>query len=152
MGIPGPEGILSACALSPWVSAKLQDLILALALISCVTSGTTSLISRLIICKVCTKSILKMAATPSHSSWSKRVISLLPESTAASPRESGPAWEADLRVSESRMLGRRGPWKPPNQCSSQQGWDLRLLGTENMTHPRPPHQSQNRWGGAQESS
>lgn len=42
------KGVLSAYALSPWVSAKLQDLILPLALFSCVNSGTTSLIPDLL--------------------------------------------------------------------------------------------------------
>lgn len=55
---------------------------------SSVNSQTTSLISKLILyIKVGAKSILKMAATPSHGSWSKRVISPLPESAVASLRE-----------------------------------------------------------------
>lgn len=47
-----------------------------------------SLISKLILCiKVGAKSILNMAATPSYGPWSKRIVSPLPESAVASPRE-----------------------------------------------------------------
>lgn len=93
-----------------------------------------------------------MAATPSHSSWSKRVISLLPESTAASL---GRGALLGKPISESQKAGCWGGGARGNHQTSVPHSRARtccLLGTENMTHPRPPHQSQNRWGGAQESS
>lgn len=59
-----------------------------------------SLISKLILyIKVGAKSMLKMAATPSHGSWSKGVISPLPQSAEASPREGALLGK---RISESQ--------------------------------------------------
>lgn len=106
-----------------------------------------SLISKLILyIKVGAKSILKMAATPSHGSWSKRVISPLPESAEASPREGA-------------LLG-----KPTSE--SQKGKPVLLtvgLGSAAAASPviirngdygtpQSHLQSQNLSGGAQESS
>ena len=68
-----------------------------------------SLISKLILyIKVGAKSILKMAATPSHGSWSKRVISPLPESAEASPREGALLGKPISRVSERPTSAPRG--------------------------------------------
>lgn len=91
--------------------------------------------------------MLRAAATLSHGFWSKMVLSLLPESAVAIPRERGPAWEAELII--SGMPGEVVPTEaitPVLLTASASP----ALGMKNIPHPRPPLWSQSQWDGARD--
>lgn len=113
--------VLDESSWCPPVSAKLQDLILALAFVGCANSGIASLSSRLIICKV---GIKKHTPNGHSQSWlleQQGPRLPWPEAAVAILRERAPAGNPTAESQGAGMRGVAGARRGHHTCDAHGG-------------------------------